>query len=499
MGFRHILAEPNVHLNTPFESPDMATEATPGDDLEQQSSRERRSTRRDSRRSRRAVLATGAGAIAAASAGCLGGGGTTTEGDDGGDGTADGDGTSDGDGTGDGDGRDGDATTTGGETTTARDFPDEVVIGSIHPLSGSTAYTGTRTHQAIKLAAMVANENGGIESMDGAEVTVIESDHKNDPSLGAESARELVDEGAHVLTGTYSSAITSATATAAEGQGVPFVIDVSTAASILQERQFDYVYRTQPNSLEMARNTITHTVAAADQAGFDLETVGLFYIDQTYGQSLRDGLRTAADEAGLEIVDEESIGFGGTADTQVTALRDADPDVVIPTLFPQQFMEVVGSMQDQDYWPPIFSGAASAGFTPDNFEQIGDTINGSLSTGFRLDPTSERGQTLSGRFAQEFDTAPMESNQAMAYATAEVMIAAFEEAASTDPEVLNETLQSITVEDHVMAMPPITFGPDGENENAIAVTNQIQDHETELVYPEEFAVAEVDTDKLVTR
>ncbi|MEF8839897.1 MAG: ABC transporter substrate-binding protein, partial [Haloarculaceae archaeon] len=245
---------------------------------------------RTTRRSRRAVLAAGGAAAITSLTGCLGGGGDTTTEDGGSDGTpADGDGTPmEGDGT----PMDGDDSDSG--TTTGRDYPDEVVIGSIHPLSGSTAYTGKRTHQAIKLAAMVANENGGIESMDGAEVTVIESDHKNDPSLGAEGARELVDQGAHVLTGTYSSAVTSATATAAEGQGVPFVIDVSTAASILQERQFDYVYRTQPNSLEMARNTINHTVAAADLAGYALETVGLFYIDQTYGQSLRDGLRTAA-------------------------------------------------------------------------------------------------------------------------------------------------------------------------------------------------------------
>jgi branched-chain amino acid transport system substrate-binding protein len=78
------------------------------------------------------------------------------------------------------------------------------------------------------------------------------------------------------------------------------------------------------------------------------------------------------------------------------------------------------------------------------------------------------------------------------------MIAAFEEAASTDPDELNETLQTIEVTDHVMAMPPITFREDGENDNAIAVTAQVQDLETGLVYPEEFAVTDVDTETLVS-
>jgi branched-chain amino acid transport system substrate-binding protein len=435
--------------------------------------------------SRRGFLATGVTVTAASLVGCLGG--SNDQGTD--------------EGSGNGNGNTDTATqgTQAGTTaTTAGDAPDEVVIGAIHPLTGSTSYTGTRCYQAIDLAATVTNENGGIESMGGADVTVLSRDHANDPSRAGEAVRELVEEGADVLTGTYSSGVTASAATAAEREGVPFVIDVSTAASILQEREFDYVYRTQPNSREMARNTVTHTLTGLQAAGYEPETVGLFYIDTTYGQSISDGLGTAVEEAGLELVAEETIGFGGTADTQVTALREADPDILFPTVFPQQFMGLIGSMQDQDYWPPVFSGAASAGFTAENFQDIGDIIEGSLSTGFRIDRSRERVRQLSQRFAESYETAPMASNQGMSYATAQVMTAAFERAGSTDPEEVNTALGELTVSDHVMAMPPITFREDGENANALATTAQVQDLEIATVYPEEFAASEVDTGTLVS-
>jgi len=442
--------------------------------------------------SRRGFLATGATVTAASLVGCLGGSGDQNTADGGGDGNGNGDGNAD---TATQGGRTG---TGAGTTATTGDAHDEVVIGAIHPLTGSTSYTGTRCSQAIDLAATVATENGGVESMGGAEVTVLSRDHANDPSRAGEAVRELAEEGADILTGTYSSGVTSAAATAAEREGIPFVIDVSTAASILQEREFDYVYRTQPNSREMAGNTVTHTLAGTQAAGFEPETVGLFYIDTTYGQSISEGLRTAAEEAGLRVVAEETIGFGETADTQVTSLREADPDILFPTVFPQQFMGMIGAMQDQDYWPPVFSGAASAGFTAENFQEIGDPIEGSLSTGFRIDRSTDRVRQLSQRFAETYDTAPMASNQGMSYATAQVMIAAFEQAGSTDPEALNTALEELTVSDHVMAMPPITFREDGENANALATTAQVQDLEVATVYPEQFAASEIDTGTLVS-
>jgi branched-chain amino acid transport system substrate-binding protein len=277
----------------------------------------------------------------------------------------------------------------------------------------------------------------------------------------------------------------------AESEGVPFVIDISVAASLLQERELEYVYRAQPNSWSQSAHHVEGLTAVADQAGLDIETVGLFYVDTTYGQAIRDGLERALEGTDMEIVETASIGFGGTADSQVTRFRQADPDAIFPTVFTNQMLELVKSMQDQNYWPDVFAACASGGMYTENFQKMGDVINGALSSGYQIDLTQEKAQRINERYMETFDTPPMKGNIGMAYTTAEVVIEAFEQAGSADPEVLRRTLDDITVDEHIMAMPPISFTERGENANPLSVMNQIQDMEAQVIYPEQYATVEV--------
>jgi branched-chain amino acid transport system substrate-binding protein len=457
------------------------------------------------RRSRRAFLATSATVSLASVVGCLGGEGSTpTEsGDGGGTPTDASDGgstpTDAGDGSTDTPGEDGSTPTDaadGEATTTTVDYPDEVVIGSIHPLTGSTSYVGQRLHNAVELAGVFANENGGIQSMNGAEVTVLQGDHENDPSTGAEVAGELIGEGADILTGTYSSPVASSIAQVAETEQVPFVIDIGVAAAILQERDLNYVYRAQPNSWSQGADHVEGFTAVADQGDIDIDTAGLFYVDTTYGQAIKDGLVRAFDEAGIEVVAEATIGFGGTADTQVTRLRQAEPDVLVPTVFENQMLELVSSMTDQDYWPTVFAACASAGMNSEGFEQMGEIVNGALTSGYALNPNLDRAETVDERFMETYDTPSMTANVGMAYSTGELLVELFEQAGSADPGVLNDTLQDIEVEDHVMAMPPITFDEDGENANPRSVMSQVQEMEAHIVYPDKYAQSDIVTTEM---
>ena len=432
---------------------------------------------RDGRgQSRRQFLAAGTAASLIALAGCSGGG----------DGTPTSTPTS----------TPSSTSTSTGTPSDAANYPDEVVIGSVHPFSGSTSYVGKRLHNAIELAATIKNENGGIQSMDGAQVTVIRGDHQNDPTVGGEVARELVDEGADVLTGTYSSPTASAVTRVAESQQVPFVIDIGVAASILQERDLEYVYRAQPNSWSQAADHIEGLEAVADRADLELNTLGLYHVDTTYGQAIRDGLRRAVEDTDMEIVAETAIGFGETADTQVTQLRQADPDVLVPTAFTNQMLGLVSAMKNQGYWPKVFAACASGGMNQETFQEMGDIINGAFTEGYALDPNNDRVDEINQRFMETYDTASMTANVSMAYTTGEVLIEAFEQAGSADPETLNQTIQEIEVANHTMAMPPISFDEDGENANPLSVTSQVQEMDTRIVYPSQYSEADIRPDTI---
>ena len=372
-------------------------------------------------------------------------------------------------------------------TTTNGNGVDQITIGSNHPLTGDLGRTGTRMDNAVQLAAMLKNEDGGIDSLGGADVEVISGDNEGEQELGSEVAQELVDDGADVLTGCFSSPVTSAATRVAEREQIPFVISVSVANEILQETPLDYVYRPQPSARKMSEDHAEMMPQVARDGGVDVDTAALFYIDISFGQSIRDTLREELPEYGVEIVAEEAIDFGETADTQVTSIRNADPDAVISTTYEASTIELVQAMDNQGYRPPVLAGCANEALNDVGaLDQMGETTNGALATNFALDPTDDRAADIRERFEDEFDQS-FDANVAMTYAATEVILAAVEEAGSADPVDINDTLGEITVEDHVAAMPPISFRDDGENENALAPLFQVQELQDRVVFPDEFA------------
>lgn len=367
-----------------------------------------------------------------------------------------------------------------------------VTIGSNHPLSGSLGGTGTRMDNAVKLAATIKNENGGIESLDGAELEVISEDNQGQQELGGEVTETLIDDGADVVTGCFSSPVTNAATRAAERAGVPFVISVSVDDAILQENDLQYAYRPQPPATQMAIDHAQLMPQVIRDAGQDVQTAGLYYIDIDFGQSVRDSLRNELPNQNVEIVEEVSIDFGETADTAVTQLANADPDVVIATSYEAETVELVKSMDNQNYAPPFIAGCANEALNDVSaLEEMGQTVEGALPTNFALNPTMDRALEVQERYESEFDES-FDANVAMTYAATEVIIAAIEEAGSSDPEEINGALSEIEVSDHIAAMPPITFDDNGENKNALAPLFQVQDLDDRVVFPEEYAETEVD-------
>lgn len=430
-----------------------------------------------SSRRRRFIKAAGATALTLGLAGCASddadSGGESTPSESGGGGTTD------------------ESTQTEGTTTgSSQSSVDEVVIGSNHPLSGSLAATGVGMSNAIKLAAMRKNEEGGIESLGGAQVKVIEGDNQGAQELGGQVSEELLSEGAHILTGCYSSPVTTAATQVAERQGVPFVISIAAADNILEGRGFDYIYRPQPPARRLASDYADLVPTVIRDNGGTVETAGLFYINNSYGQAIRDSLREFLPQQNVEIVAETALEFGASnANTQVSRLRSADPDTVIATTYVNGGVLLAQAMQDQSYRPSYLSACASATFTDDrSVSDIGEFANGVMDNNYALNPTIDKTAEVRSQFTDNYDQ-EFSASVGMAYTAGEVIIQAIENAASVDPDDINGALKELRYEDHISAMGPISFNDVGENENALAPVNQVQDLSVKVVYPEEYAEA----------
>lgn len=378
----------------------------------------------------------------------------------------------------------------GGQETAGGSGQNEVLIGSNHPLSGSLASTGTSMHNAIKLAAARKNEAGGISSLGGAQVRVLKGDNQGKQELGGQVTQNLIDKGAKIITGCYSSPVTTAATQVAERAQTPFVISIAAATDILRGRGFNYVYRPQPPAQEMAKNYANLVPKVIRQNGAEIGTAGLFYVNNSYGQSIKENLKSFLPKSDVEVVTETAIEIGASsANTQVSKLKQADPDTVIATTYVPGGVTLVNAMKNQNYRPPHLTACASATFTnSDAVKDIGTFANGIMDNNYALDPTDTETQDVRKQFNQRYKQS-LNASDGMAYTAGEVAIAAIEKAGSTDRKAINKALQTITYKDHIAAMGPITFKKNGENKNALAPVNQVQDGTIKVVYPEEYAGA----------
>ena len=135
------------------------------------------------------------------------------------------------------------------------------------------------------------------------------------------------------------------------------------------------------------------------------------------------------------------------------------------------------------------TACASATFTDDDaVSDIGEFANGIMDNNYALNPTVDKTKKVRDQFDQRFEQS-FSATVGMAYTAGEVVIAAIEKAGSTDRKAINEALKSLKYEDHIAAMGPVQFKKDGENKNALAPVNQVQEQSIKVVYPEQFAEA----------
>ncbi|KHL11969.1 branched-chain amino acid transport system substrate-binding protein [Mumia flava] len=370
---------------------------------------------------------------------------------------------------------------------------DEIMIGSVHPLTGALAGVGALMNDGAKLAVDDINADGGIEALDGAQLTLGEGDSKGAADTGQSEAQRLIGDGAVALVGTYQSDVTTNVAAVAERSKVPLVIDVAVDDSIL-EQGYQYSFRIQPNATSMGTDGANDLIEMSEAAGKPVESVSYIHIEGAFGQSVFDAFKAEAEAQGVQVLKE--VTYAGTnftdATTQVREAASVNPDVIVATgYYPDSLLvaQAVNALQ-----PDIDAlyGVANGGFDDSAFPgDAGAAGQNVLSANYHYGATNDEVADIRQRFQEEFGK-PMETASVLAYQSVRVIAQALEESGSTDPEELRNAIADIEVDDPLLAFDgPITFDETGQNENATVIVMQIQGDAVEQVFPEDFATSDV--------
>ena len=264
-----------------------------------------------------------------------------------GDDMADDDGHDDGDDmAGDDDGMDsGDSTAT--EPDDDRMCVDEVVIGTVWPMSGNFAFVGDAEIAGAELAMETLNAAGGIESLCNAPVRLAIYDAGGSAEEAATAVERLLDDESEVsaIAGSWLSSFSLAATEVSERARVPFITE-SFADSVTDREGFSHVFGYSPPASAIKGLILDSIQPGLDQAGITMETVAVVGSTSAAAVPLQEALIAEFESRGIEVAVTDTWAPGGLDDPSgvATKIVNADVDVIFNIAF--AFSDVSGLQKE---------------------------------------------------------------------------------------------------------------------------------------------------------
>jgi len=226
-------------------------------------------------------------------------------------------------------------------------------IGSAQPLSGTPAVAFAPVKDGFELYLKYANDNGLLEGI------TLESSIKDDQYDATQTpgvVDSLIDDGVNIFAGIIGTPNNLAVRDTLNEECIPQLLNL-TGAPDWGNDVASYPWTTGalvPYDIE-ARIYATTLQGLIGDGG----TVGMFTVNSEFGKTYADAFKAAAEEAGLEIVAEQTIEPAETAPptNQVGALAAEKPDAIMAVPLgaqcPTFLKELVNAKAANAGWEPV--------------------------------------------------------------------------------------------------------------------------------------------------
>lgn len=383
------------------------------------------------------------------------------------------------------------AAMTGSLTSGGAMAADDVKVGILLPLSGPIAPIGQNNRRGHALAIDEINAAGGIKSMGGAKLVMIDGDTQGNPKVGIQETEKLARQGVSVILGAYQSNVTFPTTQIAEKLGVPYIDPIAIADSITEGRNFKYTFKVAPKASWYARDQLQFIKWAGEKAGKPVKRIVLMYEDTLFGQSTSKGQAESAKELGIEVL--EKISY--PADTPditptISRVKQIAPDGLLLVSYISDAVLITKTMKELGVDLPIL-GTSAGHIDPAYIANLGPLAEYSFTVGeWNPDLKKPGAAAIAERFAKKFNV-PMNGHAAETYMSTIVLANALERAGSADRAKLRDALAKTNIcgKDNILPYDCIKFDPSGQSPQGRLVMLQVQKGKFVSVWPPEIAAA----------
>jgi branched-chain amino acid transport system substrate-binding protein len=252
-------------------------------------------------------------------------------------------------------------------------------IGSAMPLSGGAAAAAFEP-AARGLEAYIDYANAN-DLVPGYELALTIGDDQYDPALTPGVVNGLIDDGVQLFAGIIGTQNNLAVRDTLNEECIP-QLNVLAGDPRFGEVA-DYPWTTGLlTSYEYEFGGYAQSIVE----NFPDSTIGLFYVNSEFGNVSIDNFRAAADEAGLEIVDEQTIELGDEAppQAQLSSLAESAPDIIVAVPLGAQCIsflnELANAKAASDGWEPVVYMTNTCAASPLILGAAGENANGIYSS-----------------------------------------------------------------------------------------------------------------------
>ena len=339
--------------------------------------------------------------------------------------------------------------------------PAEVKIAMLVPLSGPWARQGILEQMGGRLAIEDINAAGGIKSMGGAKLKLIEYDTQDSAEKAKDAAQRMIAQEPELAGGfgCWLSTFTLAATEVTERAELPWL--TLSYSDLITGRGFKYVFQSSPTADQQSSEELPMILEIAQKASGKKPTKVAFIGDNTassvsFMKPIRDH---SAKDLGLTIVTDEVYTPPLTdATTMIQHVRSGRPDFVIfqstnvpdDKLLVDKFAEF---NMKSDRLPKIGGGGHWA--VPELLKNAGAENLEGVMVGLANWP-GKRQADLEKRFMAKTGEPWFGHDSIFAYVHVMILKEAIERAGTADRRKVAEALRSLDMTDG-----PALFFPDG--------------------------------------
>ena len=362
-----------------------------------------------------------------------------------------------------------------------------IKLGLVIHKTGPFADTGRMMHIGAQIAVDEINQAGGIKSLGGATIQLVEEDAGATVESSISAMNRALSGGIVAGVGTGISSPTIAVTELAERRKVPWTT-VSFADQIT-DRGFKYTFATSPKTTEFTKLFCDAIDALAKADAKSVKKIGIIAgVNDVAVQGAKQIRETFAKQFGWEIVMDETVPEGSLKDAAplVSKISSTKPQLLFvgPAIGD---IALISKGQVEQGLVPVPWVLSGAPFLSGAFVQAlgAEAANGTFAVAASGVFKGEAGQ-IADKVRAAGDQYPQEYHLST-YAEIHLLAQAIDRAKSRDTQAIRDEMAKTDLKGGVASVWPaqrIRFGDDGRAVDRQAAMVQWQQSKTLTVFPE---------------